>query len=66
VKGNPKIDNDRGDLGLPDPNGQMMVLFVVEAPKGVWGQGPGDWGKRWAVPHQTEQVPHLTALGKES
>ena len=38
MKGNPKIDNDKGDLGLPDPNGQMMVLFVVEAPKGVWGK----------------------------
>ena len=37
MKGNPKIDNDKGDLGLPDPNGQTMVLFVVEAPKGGLG-----------------------------
>ena len=41
MKGNPKIDNDKGDLGLPDPNGQTMVLFAVEAPKGFWGKDLG-------------------------
>ena len=50
------------DLGLPDLNGQTMVLFAVEAPKGVWGKDQGIG----AVPHQTEEVSHLAALGKES
>ena len=54
------------DLGLPDLNGQTMVLFAVEAPKRGLGQGPGDWGNGGAVPHQTEEVSHLAPLGKES
>ena len=37
MKGNPKIDNDRGDLGLPDPNGQMMVIRLLLRPQKGFG-----------------------------
>jgi len=29
------------DLGLPDHNGQTIVLFADEAPKGFWGKDLG-------------------------
>ena len=53
------------DLGLPDHNGQTIVLFADEAPKGFWGKDLGI-GATEGVPHQTEEVSHLAPLGKES
>ena len=43
-----------------------LLVHYEAGPKRGLGQGPGDWGNGGAVPHQTEEVSHLTALGKES